>query len=72
MNCLVLIFIYILPGTVTRCPIELRLKFNPNREDAWRGRVYAKSDKGQEYDVTIGSPEAVASEVERGDYKYVT
>ena len=57
-----------LTGTVTRCPIELRLKFNPNRNEEWRGRVHAKNEQGQQHDVTLSSPEAVASEVQRGDY----
>ena len=58
--------IFIVPGTVTRCPIELRLKFNPDHSEPWHGHIYAKNEKNQEYEADLKVPENVATEVERG------
>ena len=53
-------------GTVTRTPIELRLRYNPEPGAVWSGRLQCKNDSGQRHSARLHDQTEVSDAIQRG------
>ena len=57
---------------MTRCPIELQMKNNPDPNSQWEGRLSCQNERGQSISKTLRNPAEVGDEITAGRLSELT